>query len=120
MELDKHPKPTKFRVNRKAIKAIRDTFQPFYEYVKTMFNLMAVDGKLQGDVVNKHKSGVSLIDLDDESKWFEAFETLASRSGSYEWRNSGHVKVVNKYYDMLDEVECAIRVNNPQVLEVVS
>jgi len=121
MELDKHPKPTKFRVNRKAIKAIRDTYQPFYQYVKTMFNLMAVDGKLQGDITKYVPLTDNILDLiKDESNWYKGFEFLASRAGSYEWRSGGHVKVVRKYYDMLDYVESAIRINNPQVLEVVN
>jgi len=121
MDLDKHPKPMKYKVNRKAIKAVRDTYQPFYQYVKTMFNLMAVDGKLEGDITKYVPLTDNILDLiKDESNWYKGFEFLASRAGSYEWRSGGHVKVVRKYYDMLDYVESAIRINNPQVLEVVN
>jgi len=120
MDMYRHPVPRKYRVNRKAIKAIRDTFQPFYQYVKTMFNLMAVDGKLQGDITKYVPLTDNILDLiKDESNWYKGFEFLASRAGSYEWRSGGHVKVVRKYYDMLDYVESAIRINNPQVLEIV-
>lgn len=120
MDLDRHPTPKKYRVNRKSIKAIRDEFQPFYQYVKTMFNLMAVDGKLKGDFLDGYKANNNLMaDIDDKDKWFEAFEYLANRASSYEWHVNGHVKVVNRYYDMLDYVESAIRINNPQVLEIV-
>ena len=123
VDIDAHPKPTKYRVNRKAIKAIRDEFQPFYQYVKTMYNLMAVDGELKGDILEKHHLTKNMIaDLDDENKWFEAFEYLANRASRYDWSSSSrsHVRIVRKYYDMLDIVEGAIRINNPQVLEVVN
>lgn len=120
MDLDRHPVPKKYRVNRKAIKAIRDTYQPFYQYVKTMFNLMAVDGRLiEKDIKYTDTSNVLTL-IKDESNWFQAFEYLAYRASRYEWDMKGHVKVVRKYYDMLDYVESSIRINNPQVLEVVN
>jgi hypothetical protein len=121
MDLDRHPVPKKYKVNRKAIKAVRETYQPFYQYVKTMFNLMAVDGKLQEKDI-KFTSLIAdlMLYIKDENKWFQAFEHLAYRASRYEWGGSGHVKVVRRYYDMLDYVEGSIRFNNPQVLEVVN
>jgi len=118
MDIERHPEPIKYRVNRKVIAELRNKYQPFYQYVKTMYNLHG-DGVPDAETYKGYIFDDVMKEIHAENKWWECYVSLAHRASVYEWTPTGHRKHVRRYYDMLDIVEMGIRRHNPQVLEIV-
>lgn len=122
--LSEMDKPNKYKVNRKRMNEVRQVAKPFYAYIDSMDNLlddlyMADRGYWNSPY---RTSPIKLMeDIGNQECWWDMFECLAWQTQGRQWEHgTGKVVYWRQPDAMKKAVDEAMKVLNPQVLDVVN
>ena len=118
LEPQKHPKLTKYKINRKKMNEARKPYQPFIEYVKTMNNLIHETTDISEYQSDSRLSISSVVD-EGESVYWEMYRNIAREATHRNWySNNFSWKRDDKA--MMNIIDGMIKSKSQYVLEEVS